>query len=122
MNDDIKKDDIQENEIEEDNIQQTFLNAFENQAIEEEEEEIYDSHHIEIIGPTVALILFALSFWDKMWFASYFGLIFGGVGIFGCKKKSGYVSRGIVLLNVISVALCFFISGLWLILLLLSKM
>lgn len=76
----------------------------------------------EYIAPVLALITFVGSFFDRFWFASYFGLIFAGAGIFVCKKREEFQNRAVLLINIISFALCFLMCGFWLILLVLGKM
>lgn len=108
---------------EKDEVQEMFskaLEARENSEEEfEEEDEKEEIHYTELISPILAIILGILSIFDKLWFTAYFGIIFAGLGIFMCKKKGA--SRGIILFNVIALALCFFMGGLWIILYVMSK-
>ena len=112
-----------DNEKEKDEVQEMFSRALE--AKENSEESIDETieekvHYTEIISPIIALLLGILSIFDKLWFTAYFGIIFAGLGIYMCKKKGA--SRGIILLSVIALALCFFLGGLWIILYVLSKL
>lgn len=111
-----------DNEKEKDEIQEMFSRALEAKENSEENEDVEEEkiHYTEIISPIIALILGALSIIDKLWFTAYFGIIFAGLGIYMCKKKGA--SRGIILLSVIALALCFFLGGLWIILYVLSKL
>ena len=114
-----------DNEKEKDEIQEMFSRALEakensDDFEEEDEVEVEKVHYTDIVSPIIALVLGGLSIIDKLWFTAYFGIIFAGLGIFMCKKKGA--SRGIILLNVIALALCFFLGGLWVILYILSKL
>ena len=111
---------------EKDEIQEMFskaLEAKENQEqLEEKDDEPKEVHYTDIISPIVGLILGIISIFDQLWFTAYFGLIFCGLGIYMCRKKRESLNRGILLLNVIALAICFFMSGMWIVLLVLSKM
>ena len=114
-----------DNEKEKDEIQEMFSRALEakensDDFEEEDEVEVEKVHYTEIVSPIIALVLGGLSIIDKLWFTAYFGIIFAGLGIFMCKKKGA--SRGIILFNVIALALCFFMGGLWIILYVMSKL
>ncbi len=107
-----------DNEKEKDEIQEMFskqLEARENlEAEEEDDRPTGKTHFTEIISPIVALILGIAALFNLFWFTAYFGLIFAVLGLYICKKKG--VNRGIVLLNVIALAVCFFIGGFWIML------
>ena len=110
-------------EKEKDEVQEMFSKALEarenSEGIEEEETEKEPVHYTELISPIIAFILGIMSIFDKLWFTAYFGIIFAGIGLFMCKKKGA--NRGIILFNVIALALCFFMGGLWLMLYVMSK-
>ena len=101
------------------------LEANEQKEIEEgnkkEENPKYNLHHTEIISPIIAIILGLASLLDKFWFFAYFGLIFAVLGIFLCNKKKEYLNRGILILNVVALAICFFVGGLWIMMYISSK-
>lgn len=115
---------------EKDEVQEMFskqLEAKELEEIEEEENEKNtkvsgETHYTDIISPIIGLILGIASLFDQLWFTAYFGLIFCGLGIYMCKKKKESLNRGILLLNVIALAVCFFMGGMWIILLIMNKM
>ena len=120
-----------DNEKEKDEIQEMFakqLEARENmESNKEDVEEKYDKkspkfHLTEIISPIVAIIICIISciFSNYFWYGPFFGLIFAFLGVYICKRK-GDISLGIRILNVVAVALCFFLGGLWVIMYL-SKM
>ena len=119
-----------DNEKEKDEIQEMFarqLEARENSDYyeEEEKEEKKPSkvHFTEIISPIIAILICIASciFSNYFWYGPYFGLIFAFLGDYICKKK-GDVSTGIRILNVIAVALCFFLGGLWVIMYIANNM
>ena len=113
---------------EKDEVEEIFNRALEIQdqknIIEEEEkeDEIPNTHNIEIIAPIASLILAIASFFDMFWFAAYFGLIFSGVGIFMCKKKGEYLQTWVRIINILAFALCLFIGGIWIIMYIGKKM
>ena len=114
---------------EKDEVQEMFSRALEAKEQEEIENEEFENdnnggetHYTDIIAPIVGLLLGIASIIDKIWFTAYFGLIFCGLGIYMCKKKQESLSRGILLFNVISLAVCFFMGGFWIILLIMHKM
>lgn len=116
---------------EKDEVQEMFsktLEAREQEEIEQEDDEINkpnngsEAHYTDVIAPIIGLLLGIASIFDKLWFTAYFGLIFCGLGIYMCKKKQESLSRGILLFNVIAFAVCFFMGGFWIILLLMNKM
>ena len=108
---------------EKDEVEEIFNRALEIQderkAIEEEEEvdEAPDTHHVEIIAPTIATILAILSIAiDLIWFATYFGILFSLVGIYICNTNKGYIKKGIVIYNILAFALSFLVGGVWIVL------
>ena len=112
-----------DNEKEKDEIQEMFakqLEARENSDnYEEEKEEPIDKkspygHFTEIISPIIAILICIASciFSNYFWYGPYFGLIFAFLGVLICARKGG-VSLGIRILNVVAVALCFFLGGFW---------
>ena len=113
-----------DNEKEKDEIQEMFsrqLEAMENRDDYDNSEEKKDDkpqkvHFTEVISPIVAIIICIISciFSNYFWYGPYFGLIFAFLGIYMCHRK-GDVSLGIRILNVVAVALCFFLGGLWVI-------
>lgn len=108
---------------EKDNVDEIFNNMLKRQdeenirkeEQEQEEKKELNTHKTEIIAPTIAIILGIMSIFDIMWFTSYFGLLFSALGLYICRKYSDSIGRGVVIYNVISFALCFFIGGLWII-------
>jgi predicted histidine transporter YuiF (NhaC family) len=111
MNDEKEKDEVEE-------IFNRALEIQDQKKIDEEEEkedEIPNTHNLEYIAPIASIILAVASFFDLFWFAAYFGLIFSGVGIFMCKKKREYIQPWVILLNVIALAMCVLVGGLWII-------
>lgn len=110
-----------DNEKEKDEIQEMFskqLEARENQEIEDEENITPNGkvHFTEIISPIVAILICIASciFASHFWYGPYFGLIFAFLGVYICRKKRN-VNLGIRILNVVAVALCFFLGGLWIV-------
>ena len=108
---------------EKDEVEEIFNRALEIQdekkAIEEEEEidEAPDTHHVELVAPTIAVILAILSIiFDVVWFAAYFGILFSLVGIYICNTNKGYIRKGIILYNVIAFALSFLVGAVWIVL------
>ena len=108
-----------DNEKEKDEIQEMFsrqLEAMEERGDYEEEEKSKpaSSHVTEIVSPIIAIIICILSciFSNYFWYGPYFGLIFAFLGVYICRKK-GDVNLGIRILNVVAVAMCFFLGGLW---------
>ena len=120
-----------DNEKEKDEIQEMFarqLEARENsEDYQEEEEKKVDrkspyGHSTEIISPIIAILICIASciFSNYFWYGPYFGLIFAFLGVYICKRK-GEVNLGIRILNVVAVALCFFLGGLWLVMFFANK-
>ena len=86
------------------------------QIIEEEENrEIVapNTHYVEIISPTIAYIAAIASFFGKFWYTAYFGIIFACIGIYICKKRNGFLNKGVLLYNILAFALCMILGGLW---------
>ena len=115
-------------DLEKDEVDEIFSKALERQdqqkIIEEDNQEEVepDTHNSEIIAPIIAYVFAIVSIFAKFWYASYFGFIFVGVGLFSCKKKGSFLKKPVLLMNVIAFMLCFFMSGLWIILYIFSKL
>ncbi|MBP5445298.1 MAG: hypothetical protein J6Y28_03915 [Acholeplasmatales bacterium] len=113
---------------EKDEVEEIFSKALERQdqqniLDEEEQEEVEaDTHNTEIIAPIIAYIFAIASIIDKFWYASYFGFIFVGVGLFSCKLKKSFLKKWVLLMNVFALAACFFMSGFWIILYVFTKL
>ena len=112
MNDEKEKDEIEE-------IFGRALERQDQQKIDEEEaeeEEIPNTHNVEYIAPTVAIVLAIASLFDLFWFAAYFGILFSGIGIYVCKKKNEYVTiKGLIIYNVLALALSLIVGGMWIV-------
>ena len=116
-----------DNEKEKDEIQEMFAKQlearensedYEDEVEEKEDKKSPNGHFTEIISPIIAILICIASciFSNYFWYGPYFGLIFAFLGVYICKKKDD-VSRGIRILNVAAVALCFFLGGLWVVML-----
>ena len=109
-------------EKEKDEVEEIFSRALERQDQQEiedeenEEEEIPNTHNVEYIAPTVSIVLAITSLFDLFWFAAYFGILFSGIGIFVCKKKSEYVTiKGLIIYNILAFALSLIVGGIWIV-------
>ena len=113
-------------DVEKDEVQEMFSRALERQdeqnIIDEENEEEVEpnTHGSEIVAPIIASIFAIASVFSKFWYASYFGFIFVGVGLYSCKKKGSFLKKPVLIFNIIAMAACFFIGALWIILYLLK--
>jgi hypothetical protein len=109
-------------DYEKDEVHEMFSKALERQdeqnIIDEENEEEVEpnTHGSEIVAPIIAFVFAIASLFSKFWYASYFGFIFVGVGLYSCKKKGSFLKKHILILNVLAMAACFFIGALWIVL------
>ncbi len=114
---------IEDKEKEKDEVDEIFNRALEIQDMKKQEEdeeetvEARDTHYVEIVSPTLALILALLSIlFDILWFSAYFGILFSLIGIYICNTNKGFIKKGVVIYNICAFALSFIVGGFWIIL------
>ena len=119
-----EKKDVEQNE---DEIKEMFKKTLQQQdeksIIEEEEagpKEI-NTHHAEIFSPIAVLVVTSLSFIADFFYASFIAIFIGIVGLIVCKRKATYLNNKVLLLNIIVTAIAFFVSCLWVMVIILGS-